>query len=101
MSERGGSLAAVFAALGGVFLVFLGALLFYFVRSDERLTRAEIEFMRRDGLFPGEPDWMRGFRVAQSEQDLDGNMLICAFACVFILLGALLLGFAFYSTAGG
>lgn len=39
-------------------------------RKEIPLLRAEVEAMRRYGLHPGEEEYMRTFRVADSEADL-------------------------------
>lgn len=60
--------------LGGILTVFGLYFLFirlFFYKSFVEITESEIEMMKKDGKFKGEPNYMKEFRVARSEYDLE------------------------------
>ena len=42
----------------------------FFDKKNEELIKAEVEMMKKDGKFEGEPEHMKDFRVIRSELDL-------------------------------
>ena len=57
----------------GVLLIVVSGVLLFFLYASRFLHDAEIEGMKRNGKFEGEPDFMRDFRVARAEFDLEAN----------------------------
>ena len=57
----------------GTTLVLVGAVWFFLNTMMRGLNEAEVELMKQDGRFEGEPEYMKKFRVARSEWDLATN----------------------------
>ncbi len=77
--------------IAGFLLILIGLgwfLYLYLQYGFNRLSRAEAELMRRDGLFPGEPEYMRDFRVARAEWDIVDVGKHIKVAVAFIAIGA-------------
>lgn len=55
----------------GVLLTTTGHAGLVFSNTFSDLAKIEVELMKKDGKFEGEPDYMKDFRVARSEYDLE------------------------------
>ncbi len=85
-----GWIAGIFSFLWGFGLLMYTYLQYGF----NELTYAETEMMKKDGLFPGEPEFMRDFRVARTEGDIvDRVKLDIKFAAILIVIGTAIIIF--------
>lgn len=64
-----------------------GGVSFILCRCSRPLHDFEIESMKRDGLFEGEPEYMQTFRVAQAEWDLEDNLAYTRYARIVFWIG--------------
>ena len=81
----------VFLAIVGGIFVLCGSLGYVLCRLMRPLHHAEIEGMKQGGLFEGEPEYMRQFRVTRAEFDLEDNVRHARYAIVAFLVGVLIL----------
>ena len=75
----------------GIVCVFVGCVWLYFNLILRPLHLAEVELMKRDGKFEGDPDWVQEFNVVQSEWDLQANTRNRYIATGIIVAGVLTL----------
>ncbi len=74
----------------GILLIFVGLIWFIcaiFHCGLNRLCKAEAEMMRKDGLWEGEPEYMRDFRVSRAEWDIIDVGKHVKFAAALITIG--------------
>lgn len=87
----------IFSLIFGGLLVLASGIALFFLYVSRPLHDAEIEGMRREGRFDGEPEYMQQFRITRAEFDLESNQRwtrrmwtlliigICLFVQVFVL----------------
>ena len=74
-----------------VILVLVGGFLFWFFETDQHLSRRVTEMMKKDGRLEGEPEYMKDFRVAESEWDEDFSRRNKRRAGIILAAGLILL----------
>lgn len=80
---------AVLGWVAGILMILIGGIGLRYSLIYSRISRWEVQQMKEHGKFEGEPDFMREFRVAESEGDvIQGTKWVAIFSGV---LGAGLL----------
>lgn len=76
----------------GVLLVIIGYVGLVFSNTFSDLTEMEVELMKKDGKFEGEPDYMQKFRVARSEYDLEDDRKNIKYSKIIMYTGYSIMG---------
>ena len=70
----------------GIVSALVSGVVVFFCYAFRPLHHAEIEGMKREGRFEGEPEYMQQFRVTRAEFDLEANQRHTRWAWVWFLV---------------
>lgn len=81
----------IFGWIIGILLILIGLGCAKINLSYREITQAEVNMMKEDGKFEGEPYWMKDFRVSRSEGDLQDNIRHGNFCRIPIFIGIIII----------
>ncbi|MCH8986761.1 hypothetical protein IIA94_01185 [Patescibacteria group bacterium] len=82
---------AILMLVIGIVVMVVGLTWLAFSIAFRKLTKSEVEMMKKDGKFDGEPEFMRSFRVARAGWDLVSSTRHLALSSFIFIVGVIIM----------